>query len=110
MTLSEFKAWFQGFTEEMGARPTEKQWTRIKKRVKEIDDQPVTRQIFIDRWYEPYRRWWSGPPMYAASATSSVSSNNTLRDKMQTEMHKMYQSGDTTTLLQAAGAAEFKSL
>lgn len=33
MTLSEFKAWFSGFTESMDSTPNEKQWGRIKERV-----------------------------------------------------------------------------
>lgn len=37
MTLSEFKAWFEGFTEGMDATPTEKQWERIKARIGEIN-------------------------------------------------------------------------
>jgi hypothetical protein len=51
MTPSEFKAWFDGFTEAFSGVPTKAQWTRIKERVGEIDGKPVT----IDRWYvAPY--------------------------------------------------------
>ena len=38
MTLSEFKAWFGGFTENITKLPTQKQWARIQARVKEIDE------------------------------------------------------------------------
>lgn len=37
MTLAEFKAWFEGFTEDMDGAPNTKQWKRIKDRVKQID-------------------------------------------------------------------------
>ena len=37
MTPKEFKAWFDGFTEEISGLPSEKQWDRIKARVAEID-------------------------------------------------------------------------
>ena len=36
MQVSGFKAWFEGFTEDMVARPTETQWARIKAKVEEI--------------------------------------------------------------------------
>ena len=37
MQVSEFKAWFEGFTGAVAKLPTEKQWARIKARVDEID-------------------------------------------------------------------------
>ena len=50
MTLQEFKAWFDGFTENMGeAPPTKLQWARIKARVKEIDGAAITYPVVIDR-------------------------------------------------------------
>ncbi len=58
MTLQEFKAWFEGFTEGMERAPNLKQWTRITKRVKEIDGTPVTERVFIDRY------WPKGYPYY----------------------------------------------
>lgn len=42
MTLSEFKAWFDGYTEDMKDAPSKKQWERIKARVSEIDGSPIT--------------------------------------------------------------------
>lgn len=46
MTLSEFKSWFEGFTESMKIAPNEKQWARIKARVLEIDGTETTKTIF----------------------------------------------------------------
>ena len=55
MTLAEFKAWFEGFSETMDGPPNEKQWDRIKARVSEIDNTPISYPIFIDRYVAPYR-------------------------------------------------------
>lgn len=54
MTLSEFKAWFEAFTESMDGPPSHKQWERIQARVKEISGSPITERVFIDR----YRGAW----------------------------------------------------
>lgn len=68
MTLAEFKAWFEGFTEDMGAAPTAKQWKRIKERVKQIDGTAITKEvIYRDRYWptiinrpvDPYVTWYS---------------------------------------------------
>ncbi len=60
MTLAEFKAWFEGFTETLKAAPNEKQWERIKARVAEIDGTVTTYPVFVDRYIPPYRRWYDG--------------------------------------------------
>jgi hypothetical protein len=65
MTPSEFKAWFDGFTEAFTGCPTKAQWTRIKARVSEIDGKPVTERVYVDRYWPssipfngyPYRSW-----------------------------------------------------
>ena len=54
MTLAEFKAWFEGFTEDMDDAPNEKQWERIKARVKDIDGVAVTREVYVDRYWPRY--------------------------------------------------------
>jgi hypothetical protein len=59
MTLSEFKAWFEGFTECMDGAPDKDQWKRIKARVKEIDGVAVTKTVFVDRYLPPYRPYWA---------------------------------------------------
>jgi hypothetical protein len=71
MTLSEFKAWFEGFTEGMDAAPDEKQWDRIKARVKDIDGVAVTRTVFVDRYVTPYRPYWTGLDVFGATAIGS---------------------------------------
>lgn len=55
MTLSEFKAWFEGFSEGIDKAPTEKQFAKIKAKVALIDGTPVTYPIFVDRyWPHPW--------------------------------------------------------
>lgn len=66
MTLSEFKAWFEGFTEGMDGPPGIKQWERIQARVKEISGTPTTYPVFVDRYIRerPLYDWhhiWNGP-------------------------------------------------
>lgn len=51
MTLAEFKAWFEGYTEDLKGAPTEQQFARIKEKVKAIDGTPTTYPIFVDRWW-----------------------------------------------------------
>lgn len=68
MTLSEFKAWFEGFSEIMEGPPNEKQWDRIKARVAEINGATVTERVFVDRYIEPYRRYWPNVPYWASSS------------------------------------------
>ncbi|MEQ9634614.1 MAG: hypothetical protein RLW68_00870 [Devosia marina] len=79
MTLSEFKAWFEGFTEGMDGAPTEKQFKRIKAKVAEITGTPITQTVFIDRYRDYYRQW--GSPWYggnvAFSSAGSVGSGVT---------------------------------
>lgn len=53
MTLSEFKAWFEGFTEGMDGPPSLKQWERIQARVKEISWAHISYPLPIDRRLAP---------------------------------------------------------
>lgn len=62
MTLSEFKAWFEGFTEGIEGAPTAKQFVKIKAKVADIDGAPVTYPIFVDRYW--HRPEWVSPYLY----------------------------------------------
>ena len=53
MTNNEFKAWFEGYTEEMKDSPTKAQWKKIKVKVKEMDGNSVW------RYYQPYWNNWT---------------------------------------------------
>lgn len=73
MTLSEFKAWFEGYTEALDGSPDEKQWKRIKAQVAKIDGAPLTQTVFIDR-YRDYK-WPNWPyPYVSYSAGTAVGS------------------------------------
>ena len=62
MTLSEFKAWFEGFTEDMDGAPSEKQFGRIKAKVEEIDDEPIEKNTFIYRYGNIFPQpFWDRP-------------------------------------------------
>lgn len=68
MTLSEFKAWFEGFSEGIDGAPTERQFEKIKAKVAEINGVALTREVVIERyrdWYKPYQPYpthiWGGP-------------------------------------------------
>lgn len=78
MTPSEFKAWFEGFTEAMEGRPNGEQWEKIKKRVAEIDGKTVTEKVFIDRYWPPRRPWsyWEYQPHWGYLQAYATSGNN----------------------------------
>lgn len=81
MTLSEFKAWFEGFTEGMEGAPTADQFAKIKAKVEKIDGAVTTYPIFVDRWlphaygFRDYRPYWSGGNVGYATSAGNVSSD-----------------------------------
>lgn len=76
MTLSEFKAWFEGFTENINGQPNKKQWERICKRVKQIEKDQTP--IIIERHIRPYwDRVWCTNGGTAVDAVSTLALNNT---------------------------------
>lgn len=72
MTLAEFKAWFEGFTEDMDGAPSKKQWERIKARVSEIDGVAVTRTVFVDHYIPAGRRYWWENPVVTWGSTTNI--------------------------------------
>lgn len=80
MTLAEFKAWFEGFTEDMDEAPTKKQWARIKARVKEIDGVTVTERVFVDRYVD---RYWSPQQMWTYFNTNTAGDLSQYRSAAQ---------------------------
>lgn len=80
MEICEFKAWFEGFTEDMTETPNAKQWKRIKARVKQVDGTATTERVFIDRywhWYEPYftQPYWTNGSLTMTTAPQQFSNN-----------------------------------
>ena len=80
MHLQEFKAWFEGYTEEMDGPPNAKQWKKVKKRVDEITPDWTPRTVFIDRYVpRPYLTWFQttgAPNPSGVWAQNSVSSKD----------------------------------
>jgi len=65
MTLSEFRAWLDGFSEAINGAPTAEQWVVILAKFKDVQDPPSSERIVevpvSDRWgHLPYR-FWEGP-------------------------------------------------
>lgn len=74
MTLSEFKAWFEGFSEGIDKAPSEAQFAKIKAKVALVDGAPVTYPIFVDRYWN-----WGWPatgPHYYSTWTSTSNAGN----------------------------------
>lgn len=99
MNLSEFKAWFGGYTEEMEGPPTEKQWKRIKKKIDKIDDTPTTWPIFIDRYIRPYRPYWKDGTFWTSTGGSSLATAAAPQQWLT----------DINTAFQEAGRIEFQA-
>lgn len=57
MTLSEFKAWFSGFTEMMDGPPNAVQWERIQAKIAQIDDKPIPVTVYRE-YVERLRPYW----------------------------------------------------
>lgn len=90
MTLSEFKAWFEGYTEGLEGAPTAAQFARIKEKVAQISGVAVTERIYVDKYMSPWRPywdrfWWSSSSNgdFAApnDITLTYASNSSLADK-----------------------------
>jgi hypothetical protein len=84
MTPSEFKAWFDGFTEAFaGEPPTGKQWKRILARITEIDGKAVTERVYVERYVPQYpyyaRPYWQylGTGLAQCGLSQNAVSNNT---------------------------------
>lgn len=73
MTNKEFKAWFEGFTEALSGTPTKAQWARIKERVAEINGEPITERIYVDRYYRYYPPYYTTWGMASGSAVGNSS-------------------------------------
>jgi len=102
MTLPEFQAWFSGYTEDMKGRPTEKQWKRIKKIVKDVDGSGITERIFLDRhWHSP--PYWSSP--YLSIGTGTVLCDSNVSHTVSNTDD--WSSTDTVNLMYEAGKAEY---
>jgi hypothetical protein len=69
MSPQEFKAWFEGFSENMDSAPTQKQWKKIQEKIKLIDNAPVQ----IVKEYRPY--WY--PTWFTTVAPGTIYNSHT---------------------------------
>lgn len=105
MNLSEFKAWFDGFTESMEGKPTDKQWKRIKEQVKKIDGTATSYPVYIDRywrrpWNEPY---WTYLSAMSTCETLAGSKATLVSSKVSEDLSNNF---DSVAAMYAAGKAE----
>ena len=121
MNLSEFKVWFEGFTESLSGAPSKKQWERIQAKVAEIKDAPpISYPVYIDRWIHPYwreywRPWYSnsgGIGMSYTATAAQAQCNNSAGDlKAQYQSFLgMKSNGETPELAQWNSGDAFKEL
>ncbi len=101
MNLSEFKAWFGGFTENMDGPPGEKAWRRIQARIEEIKDAPPTSYpVYIDRYWNNYPRpWWDyTSPYYGSVGMSMQAALNNVQQAPQNYQAVPNGTGSPTTI------------
>lgn len=99
MTQGEFKAWFEGFSENID-KPNKAQWKRIKARVKDIDGTPVTPTIireYVDRYIN--RPYYYGPYWHTTDMTITCNSTSLNSDYITSN-------SSTTASLAMMGAEE----
>jgi hypothetical protein len=72
MTLGEFKAWLEGFSEAfVSGSPNKKQYAKIQERLAEVQDTPISFPgTIIIRNRDYYRPWW--PPIYETVKTGTT--------------------------------------
>lgn len=95
MTQGEFKAWFEGFSENIKGAPTQKQWARIQERVSQIDGHELTTKV-IHEWYPRY--WYTYTPCLTAGVTTTTIAN------------KLTTATNTASFLGQMGATEARAL
>ena len=66
MTLSEFKAWLEGFETAMGGNPpSADQWAAIKAKLAKVADKAAYRDVLPRGWNDGIRLEVSDPPLVA---------------------------------------------
>ena len=72
MTVGEFKAWLEGFSEAMGPSPNVKQWKKIRERLEHVSDSEP------NVYFERRRYWWPSWYTIPLNNTETRSTSNTL--------------------------------
>lgn len=111
MTLNEFKAWFEGFTEDMDGAPSVKQFEKIKAKVAEIDDKPITQTVFVDRYRDLWpRQWWENDRMWKPYVTCAAEGKGGPGSVMSMSnmgvVAELRETWDSVTAMREVGRAE----
>jgi hypothetical protein len=75
MNLTEFKAWFEGFTEALDGPPGPKAWARIQEQVAAIVPEPTKPREFHTHYHrEPWWQHWNGysPVSWGTSHVATI--------------------------------------
>lgn len=112
MEICEFKAWFEGFTEDMTGQPNAKQWKRIKQRVKQVDGTPTTERVFIDRYWHRYEPYWTYTGLTFSGTSTSTAIPQTGSPTITSNASMPFDGTllNTTTAFTALGKAEAASI
>ena len=73
MTLSEFRAWLDGFKEAIGDAPTTEQWAKVLEKLAQVNDPApvIVPQIPHSHWMLP-ASVWCGPAQSRANIDSGT--------------------------------------
>lgn len=85
MTPSEFKAWFEGFTDAMSGPPTKAQWAKIKERVDMIDGTPIS-PVVIREYWPRYYPWYTTTGGCSYTTTDAISNYTVTTSKLLDEL------------------------
>lgn len=110
MTLAEFKAWFDGFTESLDDVPSSKQWKRVKEQVGKIDGTVTTYPVFVDRYlpvrHYPYWSYLGAAGVCQASAINDLQSQNVGQTYAAQALQSSQIPFDATNAMYALGRAQ----
>lgn len=109
MTLAEFKAWFEGFTEDMDGPPDAKQWKRIKSKIKDINGVSVS-PVVIREYYDRYRRWWPDGVWYGGYPIGAIGACELPKNGGMSFSSAGSAVVDNTVPIHELGRAEYKSM
>jgi hypothetical protein len=107
MQPREFKAWFEGFTEAFSGTPTKAQWARIKERVAEVDGNPITERVFVDRWGA--ERQNTRPWRWVCGFYQSPTAFNTVNTQAHVSSGTLFNSAVAMTAVGRAEAAQISA-
>ena len=68
MTLNEFRAWFDGFSEAIGDAPTPEQWAKIKAKLAQAREPVVVPSVWPGRLPDAPQRYWGQVPNTCTTA------------------------------------------